>query len=220
MTPPRSIALLGGTGPEGRGLAARWSRAGVEVVLGSRDAARAEAAAAEVGGLSGRPVAGATNAEAAARAEVAVLTTPYDGLEATLEACRGGLRGKLVVSAVIPLLRDAHGIGMIPITEGSAAAVAARLLPESRVGAAFHSISAPNLVNLEHELDEDVPVAADDPADRTVMVAMSEALGARGVEVGGLRLAGYLEGFTVVLISLNRLRKARAGLRFSGLPPA
>jgi hypothetical protein len=88
------------------------------------------------------------------------------------------------------------------------------------VGAAFHAISAPLLLDLAHELDEDVPVAADDPADRATIVALSAALGARGVEVGPLRLARYLEGFTAVLLSLNRLHQARAGLRFTGLPGA
>jgi len=220
MMLPIPVAVLGGTGKEGKGLAARWSRAGLEVVLGSRDAARAEAAAAEVRELSGGRVTGAANAEAAARGGLAVLATPYDGVAPTVEACREALAGKLVVSAVIPLRFDDRGPTVERVDEGSAAELVARLLPDSRVGAAFHAISAPLLLDLDHGLDEDVPVAADAAADRAVIVELCGALGARGVEVGPLRLARYLEGFTAVLLSLNRLRKARAGLRFTGLPGA
>ena len=218
MTPPGPIAIIGGTGKEGRGLAARWSRAGVEVVLGSREETRAAAAAAEVAAVSGGAVSGAENVAAAGVAALAVLATPYAGLDDTLPACAAALDGKLVVSAVIPLLFQDGRIDTVVPDEGSAAERVAALLPGSRVGAAFHNISAPLLLDLDHDLDEDVPVAADAPDDRDTIVALCLALGVRGVAAGGLSLARYLEGFTAVLLSVNRLHKTRAGVRFTGLP--
>src|SRR5438309_110630 len=137
-----TVAVLGGTGEEGRGLAVRWSAAGLDVILGSRQASRAEGAAAEVAAISGGQVAGMANTAAAARCAIAVVSTPFSGLDETLRQCAAGLRDKLVVSAVIPLVRDESGLSIADIKEGSAAQRCAALLPESRVGAAFHTVSA------------------------------------------------------------------------------
>jgi NADPH-dependent F420 reductase len=214
---PGPVAILGGTGKEGRGLAARWSAAGIEIVLGSRDPERAAAAATEIATLTGRPVSGAGNQKAAALGRLAVIATPFDGMEATLLACAGALTGKLVVSAVVPLSVVDGRFGLLPVEAGSAAELAQACLPGSRVAAAFHAISAPLLLRLEHQLDEDVPVAADDAADRETVAALADALGGRGVPVGPLPLARYLEGVTPLLLSLNRLRRVNAGIRFTGL---
>jgi NADPH-dependent F420 reductase len=218
VTLPASIAIIGGTGKEGRGLGARWSRAGIRIILGSRDGARAAEAAKALSGLSGGKVDGDQNAPAAARADIAVLTTPFDGLDEALPPCAEALAGKLVVSAVNPLVFGPGGVHAITPPEGSAAEHAAALLPASRVGAAFHNVSAPLLLDLEHQLDEDVPVAADGDEDRQTIAELCTLLGVRGVGVGPLSLARYLEGFTAVLLSVNRLHKARAGIRFTGLP--
>jgi hypothetical protein len=162
-------------------------------------------------------VAGAANHDAAERGDVVVLATPFDGLAATVEGCAAQLRAKLVISAVVPLKVDAGRFGLHDIGEGSAAEMAQALLPEARVAAAFHAVSAPLLLRLEHTLDEDVPVAADDPADREAVAGLAGMLGARGVPVGPLALARYLEGLTPLLLSLNRLRRVNAGIRFTGL---
>ncbi|MEA2646918.1 MAG: 8-hydroxy-5-deazaflavin:NADPH oxidoreductase [Chloroflexota bacterium] len=213
-----AIAILGGTGKEGRGLAARWARAGREVLIGSRDADRATSAAAEVAALAGGSVAGSDNAGAAAAAGIVVLATPYSGLEQTITPLRAELEGKLVVSAVIPLQVAEGRFSVLDVPAGSAAALVAAALPGSRVGAAFHNVSAKVLIDLEHALDEDIPVAADDEADRATIIELCADLGARGVPVGGLALARYLEGFTAVLLSVNKLHRSQAGIRFTNLP--
>jgi NADPH-dependent F420 reductase len=211
------VAILGGTGKEGRGLAARWSRAGRRVVIGSRDPERAVAAAAAVAALSGGEVAGVDNAEACAAADTVVLATPFEGLDATVTTHAGALRGRLVVSAVIPLQVVDGRFGTIPVPEGSAAEMVAARLPGSRVAAAFHNISYKLLMDLDHTLDEDIPVAADAEADREVVLELCRDLGARGVAAGPLSLARYLEGFTAVLLTLNKLHRSQAGIRFTGL---
>ncbi len=213
-----AVSILGGTGKEGRGLAARWARAGRHVTIGSRDPERARVIAAEVAKISGGKVSGAGNAEACAAAGVVVLAIPFAALDATVNASAPALTGKLVISAVIPL-RVADGeISVIDVSEGSAAQMVAARLPQSRVAAAFHNVSAVHLNNLERQLDEDIPVAADSEADRAVVIGLCADLGARGVGVGPLRLARYLEGFTAVLLTLNKLNRTQTGIRFTGLP--
>jgi NADPH-dependent F420 reductase len=215
---PEAVAILGGTGKEGRGLAVRWARAGRHVTIGSRDPERARVAAAELAEVSGGRVSGAGNTEACTAAEIVVLATPFAALEETVSANARALSGKLVVSAVIPL-RFADGeISVLDVPEGSAAQLAAARLPQSRVAAAFHNVSAVHLRDLEHELDEDIPVASDSEADRAIVVELCGDLGARGVGVGPLRLARYLEGFTTVLLTLNKLNRTQTGIRFTGLP--
>jgi NADPH-dependent F420 reductase len=212
-----TVAILGGTGKEGRGLAARWAHAGRQVVIGSRDAARAAGTAEEVARLSGGEVLGMANEAACGAAQVVVLATPFEGLEATLKACSTPLQGKLVVSAVIPLQVEDGKFTVRQVPEGSAAHLVAALLPASRVAAAFHNISAKILADLAREIDEDVPFAG--PAeDREAVLALCADLGARGVYVGGLHLAPYLEGYTAVLLSVNRLYRTQAGVCFTGLP--
>ena len=213
-----SVAILGGTGREGRGLAARWARAGRRVVIGSRDPGRAAAAAAELAALAGGEVLGRRNAEAATEGEIVVLATPYEGLAETVAPLASALAGKLVISAVIPLRVVDGAFSVVDVPEGSAAALVAARLGDSRVGAAFHNVSARMLIDLDHPLDEDLPVVADTDEDRATIIGLCRDLGARGVAVGPLSLARYLEGFTAVLLSVNKLHRSQAGLRFTGLP--
>lgn len=213
---PESIGIIGGTGKEGRGLATRWARAGRLVLIGSRDPGRAEEAATEVGQLTGGNVSGVDNA-AACDADMVVLTTPFDGLDATVREHAGRLSGKVVVSAVNPLRFDAGVISAIAVAEGSAAELVAARLPGARVGAAFHNLSSRILLDLDHDIDEDVPIVAGDEATELVIAGLCADLGARGVAVGPLSLARYVEGFTALLLTLNRRRKTQAGIRFTGL---
>ena len=213
-----TIAILGGTGPEGRGLGARWARAGHQVLIGSRDEDRARAAAAELSRLAGAGVEGALNAAAAEAADIAIVTTPMAGAADTVAPLAQALAGKLVVSAVNPVKVVSGQVGVEEVPEGSAAALIQARLPQSRVGAAFHNVSAVLLIDLDHALDEDIPVAADDEADRDTIVGLCADLGAHGVAVGPLSLARYLEGFTAVLLSVNKLHRSKVGLRFTGLP--
>jgi NADPH-dependent F420 reductase len=216
---PKSVAVLGGTGKEGRGLALRWAKAGIEVFLGSRDADRAAATAREISEVTGGRVQGDANAAAAASAEVSIMATPYEGMAATLDACHDALRGKLLVSAVVPMRVTEGRFSNLELEHGSAAEEAAWILPESRLAAAFHTVSSSALAKLDHDLGEDVPVAADEAADRETVAALCAAIGLRAVAVGPLSLARYLEGMTPVIVSLNRLNRVNAGIRFT-LPGA
>ena len=211
-----TISLLGGTGALGRGLAVRFAAAGRPVVLGSRDESRARATAEELRARLGDGVRvdGATNEDAAAAGEIVLLATPWDESGESIAALAPVLAGRLVVSCINPLGFDAQGPHGLPVAEGSAAEQAAALLPESRVTAAFHHLSAPNLVDLTRDLsDEDVLVCGDDPDARAEVVRLAAAVTGRpGIDVGALRQARQLEPFTAVIIAVNKRYKTRAGV--------
>jgi NADPH-dependent F420 reductase len=205
------IAVLGGTGEQGRGLARRWAQAGHRVVLGSRDASRA-AAAAE--GLPGE-VSGAANADAAAAADVVVVAVPWDGHRDLLSSLAEPLAGKVVVDCVNPLGFDKSGAFALAVDEGSAAEQAAKVLPDSRVVAAFHHVSAVLLLDEQvTSLDTDVLVLGDDREATDLVQALAARIpGMRGIYAGRLRNAHQVEALTANLISVNRRYKAHAGLR-------
>lgn len=210
-----SIGVLGGTGEQGRGLARRWSLAGHRVVIGSRDGSRASEAAAALGG----GVTGAENAECAAGADVVVAAVPWAGHADLLVSLREQLAGKILVDCVNPLGFDKQGAYALPVVQGSAAQQAAELLPESRVVAAFHHISAVLLLdpNID-DLDTDVLVLGDDRgATDTVQALANRIPGIRGIYGGRLRNAGQVEAFTANLISMNRRYKAHAGVRITDI---
>ncbi|MDP9325220.1 MAG: NADPH-dependent F420 reductase, partial [Candidatus Dormibacteraeota bacterium] len=163
-------------------------------------------------------VEGGANAVVASAAEIVVLATPFEGVVETVGAFEGAVVGKLVVSAVVPM-RFVEGRPLIDeVPEGSAAQAVAARLPQSRVAAAFHTVSANSLLDLDHAVDEDVAIVADDEADREVVLGLCADIGVRGVVAGGLSLAHYVECQTAVLASLNKLNRTQSGLRFTGLP--
>jgi NADPH-dependent F420 reductase len=207
-----TVGVLGGTGPQGRGLARRLAAAGQRVVLGSRNAARAEAAAAELGG----GVTGVANAEAAC-CDVVIVAVPWDGHAELLESLRAELAGRIVVDCVNPLGFDAQGPYALPVPEGSAAQQAAALLPDSRVTAAFHHVSAVLLNDAAvPDIDTDVLVLGDDrEATDTVIALAGRIPGMRGVYAGRLRNAHQVEALTANLIAVNRRYKAHAGVRIT-----
>jgi NADPH-dependent F420 reductase len=207
----RTIAVLGGTGDQGRGLARRFALGGLQVVLGSRDAGRAQAAA------EGLPdgVRGLDNAGAAAAGDIVVAAVPWEGHRALLTALAEPLHGKVVVDCVNPLGFDKQGAYALPVEEGSAAQQAQAVLPGSRVVAAFHHISAVLLLDEQVEtVDTDVLVLGDDrEATDLVQALVAVVPGMRGIYGGRLRNAGQVEALTANLISVNRRYKAHAGLR-------
>ncbi|MFD5965533.1 NADPH-dependent F420 reductase [Streptomyces sp. NPDC060311] len=205
------VGVLGGTGPQGKGLAYRLAKAGQRVVVGSRAAERAEAAAEEIG----YGVEGADNAETARRSDVVIVAVPWDGHAETLESLRAELAGKLVVDCVNPLGFDKKGAYALKPEEGSAAEQAAALLPDSRVAAAFHHLSAVLLQDPEvDEIDTDVMVLGEARADVEIVQALAGRIaGMRGVFAGRLRNAHQVESLVANLISVNRRYKAHAGLR-------
>ncbi|HEY0450240.1 NADPH-dependent F420 reductase [Actinophytocola sp.] len=211
-----TVGVLGGTGPQGKGLALRWARAGIGVVIGSRSAERAEAAAAalrEDAGVEG--IRGLDNAGCAEAADVVLVAVPWDGHGELLEALRDQLVGKIVIDCVNPLGFDKQGPFALPVDEGSAAQQAEKLLPESRVTAAFHHVSAVHLVDLSiAEMDTDVLVLGDDREATDQVRALADAIpGMRGVYGGRLRNAHQVEALTANLIAINRRYKAHAGIR-------
>ncbi|TDQ52458.1 NADPH-dependent F420 reductase [Actinorugispora endophytica] len=212
-----SIAVLGGTGDQGRGLARRFALAGHEVILGSRSEERARAAAAEFG--ADLPVRGLDNEAAAAAGDVVVVAVPWDGHRELLESLRGVLAGKIVVDCVNPLGFDKQGAFALPVEEGSAAQQAAAVLPESRVVGAFHHISAVVLLDPEvAEVDLDVLVLGDDRASTDTVRALAARIpGVRGIYGGRLRNAHQVEALTANLISVNRRYKAHAGIRITDI---
>jgi len=215
-----SVAILGGTGPEGRGLALRWARAGVPVVIGSRDAARASTIATELGDGDALPLSGAANADAARAADIVLVAVPWDGHAATLRALAGDLAGKLVVDIVNPLEFDDRGPVTIPVAEGSAAEQAQSLLPGSTVVGAFHHVSAKHLLDESHPVDTDVLVCGDDRASKDRVMALAARIpGVRGVDAGPLRLARILEDWTSVLLSVNRGYRTNSGVRLTDVDP-
>jgi 8-hydroxy-5-deazaflavin:NADPH oxidoreductase len=213
-----TVGVLGGTGPLGGGLARRFAAAGVSVVVGSRDAAKGDRIAKEV--LADVPdgtVAGADNAGAADRADVLVVAVPYEGHAELLRGLADRLAGKIVVDAVNPLGFDKQGAYPLEVPEGSAAQQAAALLPDSRVTAAFHHVSAPLLNDLSvPELALDVLVLGegeDREATDTVQALAELIPGVRGIYGGRLRNAGQVEALTANLIAVNRRYQAHAGIR-------
>jgi len=212
-----TLAFLGGTGDQGRGLARRLAIAGHPVILGSRSVERAEAAAATVrdGLPAGADVRGAANDAAAAEADLVIVAVPYEGHAALLAAVAGELAGKIVVDCVNPLGFDERGAFALEVPEGSAAEQAASLLPDSTVVAAFHHVSAVLLLDPEvASMDTDVLVLGDErAATDQVQDLVAEIPGMRGIYAGRLRNARQVEALTANLISVNRRYKAHAGLR-------
>lgn len=210
-----TVGVLGGTGEQGRGLALRFARAGHRVVVGSRSAERAQEIAATMGDL----VSGASNEDAARAGDVVIVAVPWDGHRELLASLAEPLAGKIVIDCVNPLGFDKQGAFALPVEEGSAAQQAASVLPNSRVVAAFHHISAVLLLDETVEsIDTDVVVLGDDrEATDTVQALASRIPGIRGIYGGRLRNAGQVEAWTANLISMNRRYKVHAGVRITDI---
>ncbi len=207
------LAILGGTGTLGFGLAIRFCAAGQEVIIGSRDVARAAAVADR---LKLYHATGAANGDAAGSADIAVLTIPREGHAAFVRTLAGRLAGKIVVDATVPM---GPGQTYAPPPVGSAAAETQALVPTARVVAAFHTLSGRLLGDLERPLDQDVLVCGDDPEARGAVIDLAGSIGARGVDAGGLASAATIEALAVLVIALNiRYKRRNLGIRIAHLP--
>jgi NADPH-dependent F420 reductase len=221
-----NVGVVGGTGPQGRGLAVRLATAGQRVLLGSRDADRAAEVAKEVAERAAGVAAdgvevsvrGGSNVDVAGAADLVIVAVPYDGHAATLAGLATPLAGKVVVDCVVPMAFDKQGAYVLDVPEGSVTQQAAALLPDSSVVGAFHHLSAVLLEDLSYTLQGDVMVVGDDRAATDTVEALADRLpGMRGVYAGRLRNAHQVEALTTNLISVNRRYKVHAGLRITDL---
>jgi len=215
----KTIAVLGGTGPQGRGLARRFAAAGLDVVIGSRNAERARSTAEALVEAVGGNVTGAANADAAAAGDVVVVAVPWDGHKELLQELTAPLAGKVVVDCVNPLGFDKQGAYALQVEEGSAAQQAAAILVDSTVVGAFHNVSAVKLEDpAVDEVDTDVLVLGEVREATDLVQALAETIpGVRGVYGGRLRNAHQVEALTANLISVNRRYKAHAGVRITDI---
>jgi NADPH-dependent F420 reductase len=208
-----TIGILGGTGDQGRGLAYRWAAAGLDIIVGSRDAQRAQAAADEIG----FGVRCDANLGVAAAADILVVAVPWDGHAELLQSLAALVVGKIVVDCVNPIGFDDKGAYPLEVAEGSAAQQTAAILSQSRVVAAFHHVSAVLLNDRSIDaIDCDIMILGEDRAATDSVAQLAAAIpGARGVYAGRLRNAHQVEALTANLISVNRRYKAHAGIRLT-----
>ena len=214
------LAFVGGTGPEGLGLAMRMAKAGHEVIIGSRSTGRGEEGAAKViSAVPGARATGGDNAFCVRDADVVFLTFPYSGQQATLEALGSAVDGKIVCNVAAPL-EFVQGVGAVAINvEGkSALQEAASQLPNARLVSAFQNMSAEELHELAHPLNCDVLVSGRDAEAKQVVIGLANQIdGVRGLDVGGASQSRYVEMITSLLINLNRKYKKQTSIRIVGL---
>jgi NADPH-dependent F420 reductase len=213
------IAIVGGTGKEGRGLVVRWARAGHEVAVGSRDAERARQKAAELTSLGFGTVTGGDNVAVAAAAEIVLLSIPYAAHTETLKELRTAVQGKIVIDIAVPL--QPPKVTQVILPAGQAAAMEAQEILGAgvRVVAALHHISSTQLENPDTQVESDTLVCGDDVAARELVIGLCQQLGLRGLDAGVLRNAIALESLTPVLLHMNKRYKGHgAGLKIVGLP--
>ena len=217
------MCIVGGTGALGFGLVVRLGRAGVPTVIGSRDAGRAEEAAAKATAqVPEASVRGAANADAVLGAEIVILRVPFRSQSETLTNLKNALTPEqLVVDATVPLAAAVSGKATrtLGVWQGSAAQQAQEMVPEGvRVVSAFHSVSAAHLTDLDQVLDEDVLVCGDRKADKLKLIELVDRIdGLRAVDCGPLEMARIVEQLTALLISINVRNKASAGIKITGL---
>ena len=213
------LAFLGGTGPEGRGLALRYALVGEEIIIGSRDRDRAETVAREMEEQApGATISGVENPAAARRGEMVFLTVPYEAQKPLLTQLKNELAGKVVVNVISPLAFEKGRARAVPVEEGSAAMQAQELLPRSQVVAAFQNLSAVDLLVPDRVMQGDVVVCSDHrEAKEQVMAMVGQIKDLRAIDGGGLENARYVEELTALLLNINRIYKAHSTIKIGGV---
>ena len=218
-----TIGFIGGTGPEGLGLAMRLALADDRVLIGSRRPERAEAAAQQVRdalAVVGRTAdaGGGVNRDVVREADVIIIVVPFDGHEATLIDLRDDIGSKIVVDAAVPLQFVNGQPGVVAVEQGSATEQAQALLPEARVVGAFHNLSARKLQALDDEMEGDVLITGDDAeAKQTVIGMVGRMPRLRPVDAGALVMSSFVEGITALILSINRRYKSNAAVQMVGI---
>jgi hypothetical protein len=214
------LAFIGGTGPEGLGLAVRFAAAGHEIVIGSRSPERAQQAVEKIRARVPQVRAtGMVNEEAVRRGNIVFVTIPFVGHRDTLEGLATAIGAKIVVDVVSPVSFGGGKINAIAVPEGSAAEQAQALLPQAQVVAGFHHLDAGRLMRVERPAEGDVIVCADHQGAKETVMALAEGIGGvRALDGGPLANSRYLEEFTAVLLNLNKTYKAHTSLKIIGIP--
>ena len=212
------LAILGGTGPEGKGLALRLAMAGEEVVIGSRDATRASDAAEALKELAPNlKVTGDVNDVAAQQADVVFLTVPYEGQATLLQQVAPALTGKIVVNVVAPMVFNRGRARAIQVEDGSAAEESQKILPESQVVAALQNLSAEDLMQPDLTMESDVVVCSDHREAKEQVMAMVERIpDLRAIDGGALEYARYVEQLTALLVNINRIYRCHSTIKIVG----
>jgi len=218
--PVEVLAFIGGTGPEGLGLAVRFAAAGHEIVIGSRSLERAQQAVEKIRArVPEARATGVVNQEAVRWGDIVFVTIPFVGHRGTLAELAPDIGAKLVVDVVSSISFEGGKIAAIDVSEGSAAQQAQALLPQAQVVAAFHHLDAGQLMRVERPLEVDVLVCADHQEAKKRVMALAEKIeSVRALDGGPLANSRYLEEFTIVLLNLNKTYKARTSLKITGIP--
>lgn len=213
----QTIAVIGGTGALGTGLAGRLAKAGYPIILGSREAAKAVDAAKALGQATGGKVSGMTNADAAKAADVVLMTIPWSNHPAMLAEIKPHVAGKIVIDSTVPLVPPRVARVQLPPADSAAVTAQQTLGDTVRVVAAFQNVAAEKLQK-DMDIDCDVLVCGDKPEDREVVIALCKAAGLRGLHAGPLANATAAEALTSILIGINRTYKVDgAGIRITGI---
>lgn len=220
MTDPKTIAVIGGTGHEGPGLAARWAVSGqYRVIIGSRQAEKAQTVASALNEKLGQNLLiGLANEEAIAQADIAVLTVPYSAHTATLTGLKDLLKGKILIDVTVPLVPPK--VSHVVVPEGGSAGQEAQAIlgDDVPVVSAFQNIGAGHLEDPRHPIDCDVLVCGNSKAAKEEAIALANAAGMRGIDAGPLQNAVVVEGLTAVLIGINARHKIKAaGIKITGI---
>ena len=212
------LAILGGTGPEGKGLALRLAMAGEEVLIGSRDATRASDAAEALKELAPNlKVTGDVNDVAAQQGDVVFLTVPYEGQASLLQQVAPALTGKIVVNVVAPMVFNRGRARAIPVEDGSAAEESQKILPESQVVAALQNLSAEDLMQPDFTMESDVVVCSDHREAKEQVMAMVQRIPElRAIDGGALEYARYVEQLTALLVNINRIYRCHSTIKIVG----
>lgn len=214
-----NIAIIGGTGALGSGLALRWAKAGHNVVIGSRAGARARDAAAELSATISANIAGMENSDAAANGDIVVMTVPYGNQPAVLESIRSHLNGKILVDVTVPLVPPKVRTVQLPEGGSVAKAVQETLGKEVRVVSAFQNIAATHLADLDHEIDCDVLVCGNDPEARQAVIELAKDANMKAWHAGRIDNSAAAEALTSILIFINGKYKIDgSGIRITGVP--
>lgn len=200
------IGFLGGTGPEGRGLALRFALSGEKVFIGSRDSIRGIEVAKKMNGLCPGLIDGGSNETASKVSDIIVVATPYEAQKDILQSLKSNLNHKLIINVIAPLSFSKNGISAVTVKDGSAALECQKMLPDSSVISAFNNISAQDLLKKDKQIDCDVIICGNDQDSKKIVMSLAEKIySVRAIDGGDLKNSKYVEDLTALLLNINKI---------------